>query len=443
MGTNIITKGLNIPIKGEFKQKIKLGFNSQLIGMDLSGSMDLVLKPSVKVGDIVKAQQILACDVREPRRKFRSPAAGKILEIRRNRHRRIETIVIEKTSDEIEPLPEIPRLASKDETLEYLLNTGLISHLRQRPFDCSCDPNKLPRTIFVSCVDSNPLTPDAKYDYEGHEEAFQKGIDALSQFAKVYLVYENPIFLQISGCHHFEIKGKHPKGNASVHIAKLDPILGLDDSVWTTGTFGVTSIGKAILENKLHLRRIISLAGEGIEEDSRKLYDVDLGCNIDSLVKNKLLMEHGRLISGDPLNGSESKGFLKFDHRSIVAIPEKTKGQMLYFMRGGSKVYTKSHAYLSSFLRKNKRFSFSTAKLGDERAFVDGGIYDRVTPLRIPVEALIKAILGKDFEMAVELGLLEVAPEDFALAEFICPSKVPFTKIVTEGIEEYRKILSS
>lgn len=56
-------------------------------------------------------------------------------------------------------------------------------------------------------------------------------------------------------------------------------------------------------------------------------------------------------------------------------------------------------------------------------------------------EYLIKAIIARDIEQMEALGIYEVAPEDFALAEYADTSKLPLQQIVRDGLDFLRKEL--
>jgi Na+-transporting NADH:ubiquinone oxidoreductase subunit A len=222
-----------------------------------------------------------------------------------------------------------------------------------------------------------------------------------------------------------------------VHIQKIAPIRHAEDYVWSLAPIAVITIGKMVLEGRYFTERIISLAGNGILEDKRGYFAGRMGMAIKNLAEDRLSICPLRLISGDPLSGQEvtPSDFLGFFDLILCAIPENQKREFFHFFRLGGKKFTATRTYLSGlFVSRIKSYPFTTNQHGEERAFVDSEIYHKVMPLRIPTVHLIKAILAKDYELAQELGLLEVVPEDFALSAFICPSKIEMVQIVKEGL---------
>lgn len=439
-----IKKGLDVPIQGKAKNEIDCVPITKEVGLDLSSFSSYVFKPLIKVGDPIKLGEGIAHDLHDRKKQFLSPATGKIKSIDYGKRRRISMITIEScVEDDSFRFPKIKEPLSKELIIDHLLQFGLFPYIQKRPLCEMIDPKRLPDAIFISAVESAPFIPDASHEYLGNEAVFQHAVDILQQIAPVYIVYEEICFANISNANLYQIKGKHPKANVSVHIEKIKPIKSIDDCIWTLKTEGVVAIGKAFKEQKMLTRKNIAIAGEGIHQDKRKIYNVHIGSSIAELLKGKLIDHNFRVISGDPLTGKADLAFLGFYHKAISTIQNPSKGKVLHFLRYGKSAYTFSNGYGSAFSRiKNTLFSFTTSYNGEERPFVDGAIYDRVFPMKIPVEALIKAILAKDFDEAVKLGLLEIAPEDFALPEFICPSKIPFMSIVEGALEEYKKVLS-
>ncbi len=205
---------------------------------------------------------------------------------------------------------------------------------------------------------------------------------------------------------------------------------------------GVLTVGKLVSEGKYFIERVVSLAGNGILEGRREFVRIREGFPISDLISNRITDQALRLISGDPLTGIpvESTDFLGFHHSALSVIPENVERQPFHFFRLGFDKYTATRTYASGHVKPPVQgYPFTTNQHGEERPFIDTGIYNKVMPLHIPTVHLIKAILAEDFELAEKLGLLEVAPEDFALSTFICPSKIEMVDIVKQGLHRYSR----
>ena len=422
-----IRKGLNIPLAAGPTGPIRAQIVSNEAALDFT-PFSPYIQPQllVDIRDLVATGQPIMGEKGESNRIWTSPATGIIKEIRRGAKRAIESIVIQKAAEEKNyPLP--PFDSSKP--FEFLQKTGLLSHLWMRPFCLPASLKLKPKSIFIKAIESAPYRPNSLMQLQGNETYFQTGLDLLSSLVggKVHLICCNDFPLYKHAKRH-TAEGPHPVSNPSLHIQLVDPILSLQDTVWTIDTIGVIAIGRAIETKKLHPRRVISLAGEGISEEHRGYYSVCDGADMQSIIEGKLSAIPGRLLSGDPLTGSTitQNDYLKHADTVVCVIPEATERKSLHFFRFKSPSFTAFRAYLSNW-------SISTRLHGEERAFIDPSIYDRVMPLQIPTVPLIKSILAEDFETAEILGILEVAPEDFALPTFICPSKVEMTEIVRRG----------
>ncbi|MCK4934285.1 MAG: NADH:ubiquinone reductase (Na(+)-transporting) subunit A, partial [Simkaniaceae bacterium] len=364
-------------------------------------------------------------------RRFVSPASGIIKEIVRGLKRRLLRLIIE-----VDQTGKQEELEITGEWMERLEKGGIFGQIRARPFNCLASPGKIAKKIFVKAIESAPFSPPPHLELQGFEKEFQFGLSSLSKFAPVHLVCDS-FFPRFQNVEMHSAKGPHPIGNFSTHISAVDPIFKEDDLLWTLTVHDVICIGKLLMTGKVHTTRVISIAGEGICEDKRGYYRVNKGISVESLVKSKLCTGDIRLISGDPLMGDQvdSSGYLGCYHNVFCAILERPpKRKFLHFFRFGNKKFTATKTYVIS---KNQEYSFDTNQHGETRAFVDGSIYDKIMPLPIFVEPLIKAIMAEDFDKAKRLGFLEIAEEDFALSAFICPSKIDMVGIVKRGLDIY------
>lgn len=438
-----IKKGLDIPIAGKPEKLKPFSLSSSIFALDLKPLTGLRLRLLKKEGENILQGEPLLEDKDIANRIFISPTCGKILQVRRGKKLLIESVVIEKTSDEHFDYGNFD-LSSKEQILQTLCKTGLLSLIRMRPFDFMARSDLLPKKIFIKAIESAPFVPSAEMQVEGYDKEFQKGLSVLSTFVEgnIYLVFKKgtscKAFTEAKDVKKHTTEGVHPVGNSSVHIHHIDPIKDLTDITWTLTVQDVISIGFLIENGKHFLTRIVAIAGD-IDPSRRGYYKMPLGVSIKELIKDIDLDSNARLISGDPLMGKivTKDDFLGFFHTCFCVINQSSQRKFLHFLRLGKNTYTATGAYLSAFLNKKKLYSFTTALHGEERAFIDPNVYDRLSPMNIPIVPLIKAVLAEDFETAKMLGLLEIAPEDFALPTFICPSKIEMVEIIEKGLKRF------
>lgn len=435
-----IKKGLDIPLEGTPEGIVQSLPVSSWIGLDYTPFHSLQPHLLVKPGDLVSIGQPLIEDKHNPKRVWTSPAAGTIKEIFRGEKRVLQGIqIVPDGTDRHFPWTPLAS-SSQEEFLSFLMRTGLWSWIQMRPFQLPIHPHLKPKSIFVKALESAPFTPSAEMQVQGQEKAFQAGLSALSSFVegKVHLVYRKgttaSCFQQAKEVIHHTAEGPHPIANPSVHIQAICPIETSADIVWTLDVWAVIAIGVALLENRLLQERVVACAGNGFLPPFRRFYRVPLGISLEALTQSHLSSLPTRVLSGDPLMG-EVRPFLGHFHTVCTALLENQKRQFLHFFRLGGDKYSASRGYLSGFL--SKPFSFTTSLHGEERAFIDPQVYDRVMPLQVPTVPLIKALLAQNFEEAQFLGLLEVAPEDFALPTFVCPSKIELVEIVEQGLKKH------
>ncbi len=442
-----IDRGLDIPIAGKPSGEVQsLPIRAGLFGCDLKPfSSMLKLKLLKKPGDRVQIGEPLVADKDHSERVFISPASGTVKEVIRGLKRRIETVVIEK--DDQEESLALERVSvdssSREELIQRMSEAGLFAKVRRRPFNVLACSHEEPKQIFVQAVEKAPFVPSPHLQIQGYEESWKRGLNALKKLTSghVHVVHAHgEKWESVEGVKLHTVSGPYPASNPSVHIHHIAPIQSAEDITWTLRAADVVTLGEA-LEGRFHLRRIIGIGGEGFHEERRGFYAVRVGQSLADIMANRNSEEEIRLISGDVLNGTEetAKGFLGTDHYCISALKENEHREMFHFFRLGWKKFSASKVYLSGVAKTKKSFSFTTSQHGEERAFVDGAVYDRFMPMRLPTMLLVKAMIARDFESAEQLGLLEVAPEDFALPTFVCPSKIEMATIMEQGIEDYAK----
>lgn len=447
-----VRQGLDIPIEGEPKGTVREVQDPSTLALDLKPFPDTAFTLLVKVGDSVRIGTPLVADKQFHSRVFVSPAAGVVQDIVRGDKRKLHHIVIQKQDNEeqvvFEPLH--PEHSTAEAINDRLLEAGIFPYIRCRPFSRLANPNRPPRSIFVKAVESAPFMPSAEMQVAGQEAFFATGLKALQKLTTgpVHLVYREG-----SPCTAFSqstpetpkvqrhtVSGPHPASNPSLHIQKIDPINSPEDVIWVLSALDVIRIGHLLETGHLYIHRIVSVAGPACEKAHRGFYRVRDGSPLATLFEGGVLPGEKQWISGDPLMGNARNpdDYLGFYHTAACLFPEQETRTMLHFFRLGKDRYTAGRTYLSGHSRDpNKRYLFTTGMHGETRALITNLPYEGVMPLRIPTLPLVRAVMAEDYEQAEQMGLLEVAGEDFALPTFVCPSKVEMVEIIEKGLREY------
>jgi len=446
-----IKKGLDVPIEGEPTGDVEpIMINGQMVrpkkvALDLSCFGEVRFKLLVKPGDVVKLGQPLVFDKKLEERVFVSPGCGIVTEVKRGLKRRLLSIEIElNDNEERVTFDALSPTGSREQLIKRLLEGGVFPHIRQRPFDLLADSKATPRAIFVKVVESAPFTVSPEMQVVGWEKEFEAGLQALGQLTegKVHLVHKEGCtyepFVNASGVEVHSISGPHPSGNVSVHIHHIDPVKKLNDTVWTVDVIGVIAIGYLLLKGSYFTDRVIAVGGSGVVEGRQKFLKGRAGMPVTTLIDGRVPKGEVRFISGDPLMGHqvESDEGIGFYHTTLSVIPKRQGQEFMHFLGIGMDKFTASGTYLSGHL-KGRLYPFDTNQHGERRAFVIGAPYDKVMPMRLNTMQLVKSVMAQDFDLAEILGLLEVAPEDFALPTFVCPCKIEMVDIIKDGIRGY------
>ncbi len=437
-----IKKGLNISMKGKAEKKINTANRSRTYAVKPTDFPNLTPKVHSKVGTYVKAGDVLFYDKYRPEVVFTAPVSGTVTAINRGYRRRILEFVIEadneisykefKTGD--------PQDMSVEEIKENILKSGCWAYIRQRPFNIIANPTKAPRDIFITAFDSSPLAPDFDLTLKEDVSAFQVGLYALRKLTKgtVYLGMRanNPsnIFANFSGVEKHEFSGPHPAGNVGVQINKVKPV-NAGETVWTLSAPEVVTIGRLFQTGKYDARRVVAVTGSEINRPA--YFSIIQGAEIQSFTENIDKDENKiRYISGNVLTGEKisRKGYLGFYDYQISVIPEGNESELFGWAAPGFKKFSVSRTFFA-WLNLNKERVISTKVHGMERPFIQTGEIERVFPMDIFPMHLIKAIIYKDFEQMEQLGIYEVAEEDFALCEVVNSSKIEMQKILREGFD--------
>jgi Na+-transporting NADH:ubiquinone oxidoreductase subunit A len=442
-----IKKGLDIKLVGGAEKRTKESSLSSIYAVQPENFHGITPKLIAKEGTEVKTGDTLFYSKSEERILFPSPVSGKVVEVVRGARRKVLAIKI--AADSVQEFKDFgskePSNMSADEVKDHLLAAGCWPFIKQRPYDVVANPNDTPKAIFVSAYASAPLAADLEYTLAGKEAELQAALNAVGMLTdgKVHVsVGKNAIspFNNIKGIELHKVSGPHPIGNVGTQIAHIDPI-NKGEVVWVISPQDLLVIGELLLTGKLNLSRTIALTGS--QFSTPQYVTAIAGAAIADVTANNLRNDNTRIISGNVLSGTQVKeeGFLGYYDNQITAIPE---GDDYEFFGWNKPVFNKisaSRALTFSWLTPNKKYDLNTNTNGEHRAFVVTGSYENVFPLDIYPMQLLKAFMIKDLDEMEALGGYEVAPEDFALTEFICVSKQPHQKIIREGLDLMREEL--
>lgn len=431
-----ISKGLDLPISGA---PLNIVSDEPKVSSVAVLSNDFVgMKPTmlVKEGDSVKAGQKIFEDKKNIGVFYTSPCGGTVRNINRGDKRKFLSIELD-IDDTNEEFKFFDMGNTSNEIKDCLINSGYWNCFRTRPFNRTPNVNDIPNAVFINCCDSNPLSMDPYNIISLNEADFREGLKVLSQLFKcnMNLIYQNDNFdISNEDFEYFQFKGPHPSGLPSTHISKIYPV-NLNRTVWTINYQDIISIGFLKKNNKIRTSRLISLGGPSVHEPS--LLNVRVGGNIDEICAGKL-KPNSRIISGSVLHGHESEGvmnYLGFYDSQISAIPDEVNNIFMNWLMPGSTLHSKLNVFISSFI-KPKNFIFNTSIGGGDRAIVPISSYEEVIPMDILATQLLKALVVSDIDMAVDLGMLELVPEDLALCSYVCPSKYDYSSILMDNLNK-------
>jgi len=409
----------------------------------------LIPKLEVKPGVEVLAGTPLFHDKLRPEIKFTSPVSGKIVSVERGDRRKMLEVVIERDgTGSVDFGKADTENISAGQIKGHLLESGLWPAIRQRPYHVVANPDDQPKSIFISCFDTAPLAPDYNFILENTSvSSFRTGISALSKLTrgKIHLVLkgngaDNNIFDGIDGVEKSFFSGPHPAGNVGVHIHHLDPV-NKGEVVWYINFQDVISIGRLFEEGIYRPEKIFAVTGS--EVINPQYYSIMSGGAVTQIISGNVKAGGLRYISGNVLTGTNigNQGFLGFYDSQITVIPEGNYHEFFGWAAPGLNKYSFSRTFLSSLIPK-RSYKLDTNFHGGERAFVVTGQYEKVVPMDIFPMQLLKAIIAQDIDMMENLGIYEVAEEDFALCEFICPSKIEIQSVLRNGLDLMRKEMS-
>lgn len=447
MTVHAIKRGLNLPVSGAPAQAIHPAVRVRrvaLLGADYAG-----LKPALRVqpGDVVQRGQALFEDRRRPGVMFTAPAAGTVAGINRGARRAFISLVIEVAPHETQIAftgytGRPPEQLDADAVRALLLESGLWTALRTRPFSRLPGPHERCDAVFVTAIDTRPHAAPPALALAGRAADLCAGLVCLTRLT------EGPVFLCTDAATAIEVPpgvaveqfaGPHPAGNAGVHIHHLRPA-SLEHRVWHIGCQDVAAIGRLFLTGELDVERVISLAGPGLLRP--RLLRTRLGAATDELVLGELKPGEQRVLSGSVLDGraavGPAEGYLGRYHLQVSALPEGRRRELLGWIRPGAGKFSITGVVLGAF-RRGQRFAFTTSTNGSPRAMVPIGSYERVMPFDMMPTFLLRALIVGDDVQAQQLGCLELDEEDVALCTYVCPGKYEYGPLLRSALERIEK----
>ncbi|WP_299778244.1 Na(+)-translocating NADH-quinone reductase subunit A [uncultured Formosa sp.] len=438
-----ITKGLDIKLKGEAEKALESAVISNTYTLRPEDFHGVIPKLVARVGDKVKAGSPVFYDKTNENVQFVSPVSGEVIDILRGEKRKILAIKIQ--ADKEQAYQENEKINVNSATAEalslYLQATGCWPFIKQRPYDVIANPTKQPKAIFVSGYDSAPLAVDLDFALQGKGAELQAAVTALGKLTsgQVHVSVKNgsnsPL-AGLSGVSVHKLSGPHPVGNVGTQINKIDPV-NKGEVVWTINPQDLVIIGELLLTGKFNAERIVALVGSAVKKP--RYFKTKIASEIATIIYDNGIEQDGnnRVIVGNVLSGKQVKpdGNLDYYSNLISVIPE---GDDYEFFGWNKPVFNKistSRALTFSWLSPNKKYDLNTNTNGEHRAFVLTGNYEEVFPLDIYPMQILKSCMYKDLDEMEALGMYEVAPEDFALTEFVCVSKQPHQEIIRKGLD--------
>ena len=441
-----LRKGLNINLKGRAAEtKLTIGTAEEyaLVPDDFVG---ITPKLSVKEGDVVKAGDALFVNKNCPEVKFASPVSGKVTAVVRGERRKILCIKVQADKEQQYAdfgKKDVEKLSAED-VKSTLLEAGLFGYINQLPYAVSTTPDTQPKAIFVSAFRDMPLAGDFEYELLGNEKDFQTGLSALAKIAKVYLgvgrQQSSEVLIKAKDVEVNIFDGPCPAGNVGVQVNNVSPV-NKGEVVWTVDPTAVIFFGRLFNTGKVDLTRTVAVAGSEVKQPA--YVDALVGTPIAVITNNNIDDARKlRVINGNPLTGRQCtlEDYLGAHTSEVTVIPEgDDKNELLGWILPRFKQFSANRSYFSWLLGKNKEYALDARVKGGERKIIMSGEYDRVLPMDIFGEYLIKSIIAGDIDRQEQLGIYEVSPEDFAVAEFVDSSKLELQKIVREGLDILRK----
>lgn len=434
-----IRKGLDLKLKGEAEKKLSEAPRSKNYAIKPSDFHGVTPKLVKKEGESVKAGEVIFFSKYSDRVKFVSPVSGTIAEVKRGAKRRILEVVIaaDAADDFVDHGVKQPAGMQPEEVKEHLLASGCFPFIKQRPYDVIANPSDTPKAIFISALSTAPLAANVSFVLQGRKDDFQTGIDALAKLTKgkVHLSVakdDNSFLTGISGVVLHKVSGPHPAGNVGVQIHHIDPI-NFGDRVWVVGAEDVANIGSLFRTGKFDATRTVAVAGSAAPFQS--YVKAKIGFNVKDVLGN--IDANVRIISGDVLTGDKigNNSYMGYYHNTLSLIPEGKEHRMFGWVPFFDNHIPSMSKTSLSWLFPNRQYEVNTNLNGEERALVVTGEMEKVMPMDIYPLQLLKECMAGNIEKMENLGIYEVAPEDFALIDYTNTSKVEAQSIIREALD--------
>lgn len=435
-----VKKGLNIPLAGKAEKVFGKAELPGLFAVKPTDFYGLIPKLVVKPGDSVKVGSVLFYDKNRPEIKFVSPVSGTVKDVVRGARRVIQEVVVENDGKDESVDFKVGDIKSltRETVVEKLLESGLWPFLRQRPYNVLANPEIIPKAVFISGFDTAPLAVDVEFAINGQEQDFKSGIEILKQLApEVHLGVESSSasksYEDLKGVKIHQFSGVHPVGNVGIQIHNISPI-NKGEVVWTIAPQDVIAIGKLFTTGKSDFSRVIAVAGSEVLKPV--YYRSRVGASVQQYLKGNVTEGSLRTISGNVLTGEQisEDGFLGYFDNLITVIPEGDEYEFLGWALPGFKKFSHSRTFFS-WLTRGKKYELNANMHGGERAIVLSGEYDKVLPMDILFEFLLKATMADDVEKMEQLGIYEIVEEDIALCEYVDTSKIQIQSVLRKGME--------
>ena len=439
-----LRKGLDINLKGKaFGEKTPLKACAEY-ALTPDAFVGMIPKVVVKAGDIVKAGDALFVNKQYPDVKFASPVSGQVSEVVRGERRKVLCVIIKADAEQQFTDFGKKNVANLDgeDVKDALLEAGLFGYIDQLPYAVSTTPEAKPKAIFVSALRDKPLATDFEVELQGNEQDFQTGLTALSKMAKTNLgIGAKQTADALVNAKDVEVTvfdGRCPAGNVGVQVNHLDPV-NKGEVVWTVDPTAVIFFGRLFNTGKVNLTRTVAVCGDQVKNPC--YLDVLVGTPLGFILNGNVEEGNVRIINGNVLTGTKATkdDYLGAHTSEVTVIAEGDQAdEILGWIMPRTKQFSVNRSYFS-WLCGKKQYALDSRIKGGERHMIMSGEYDKVLPMDIYGEYLIKSIIAEDIDKMEQLGIYEVAPEDFALAEFVDSSKLELQKIVRNGLNMLRK----
>ena len=442
MQTIKLKRGLDIPFEGAAEKVLSSAFRPEVFHIVPDHFAGITPKMMVKEGESVKAGSPLFHDKAFEDMLFTSPVSGKVIAVVRGDRRKVMSIDIE-----ADAAIQYEKFDTKEDAKALLLKSGLWALLKQRPYDCIALPNKTPRAIFISSFDSAPCAPDYEFVLAGESAALQAGVTALSQLAPVFIGIKAganaAIFRGLKDCTLFEVAGPHPAGNVGVQLNNIAP-LAKGETVFTVNIQDLALIGRLFTKGIVDMTKKVALTGPLARE--HKYYSVLPGMPVASIFDCNYYKECPcRFIAGNVLSGHQidlNEMISVYDNQYTILDEGSENHEFMGWLLPRFKAFNTSNTDPAKFLQclmPSHEYKWDARIKGGRRAIIVSNEYDKVFPMDIYPEYLIKAMIAGNIDRMEALGAYEVAPEDFALCEYVCTSKMPLQAIVRQALDNLKK----